>query len=198
MKRVTVLLLLTSASAFAPARQQQHHRSMIAATPSARPSSLPLNGSFDDYSQTDPDQYLAYQDTVVGTGDVAQEGKFVTVAYKGTLMSNGKKFDEGPGISFRLGEGRVIAGWEQGIVGMRVGGKRTLKIPPRLAYGDRGAPPVIPPGAHLNFDCELKAVASSPTEETLMQAKSMNPFNLVALALVFGNIVMLGINQITN
>ena len=162
--------------------------------PHAAPSLLSLNSaSFDDYSQTEPDQDLAYQDTVVGTGDVAEEGKVVTVAYKGTLMSNGKKFDEGPGISFRLGSRKVIPGWEQGIAGMKVGGKRVLKIPPRLAYGERGAGADIPPGAHIVFECELKGVASTPFEEIL--AQFMNPKNLLAFVLVIGNIILLVVNH---
>lgn len=153
--------------------------------PQAAPSLMSLNTSFDDYSQTEPDQNLAYQDTVVGTGDIANSGKVVTVAYKGTLMSNRKTFDEGQ-ISFRLGAGKVITGWEQGIVGMKVGGKRVLKIPPRLAYGERGAGAVIPPGAHLVFDCELKGIASNQIEETIAE---VNPFNLLTFVLVAGNIL---------
>ena len=65
------------------------------------------------------------------------------MGYKGTLMSNGKQFDEGS-ISFRLGEQKVIPGWERGIMGMKVGGQRILKIPPQLAYGQRGAGTIIP------------------------------------------------------
>ena len=190
MARFLLLLLFTTTSAFAPARQHQRQQqpSMLV-KPHVVPSLLSLNSaSFDDYSQTEPDQDLAYQDTVVGTGDVAEEGKVVTVAYKGTLMSNGKKFDEGPGISFRLGSRKVIPGWEQGIAGMKVGGKRVLKIPPQLAYGERGAGADIPPGAHLVFECELKGIASNQFEEALAKS-SMTPLNAVAFVLVFGNIV---------
>ena len=187
LNHLLVLLLIATASAFAPTRQ--HHQSMLI-MPSSQTSRSSLNGaSFDEYSQTEPDQDLAYEDTVVGTGDVAMEGKLVTVAYKGTLMSNGKKFDEGPGISFRLGEGRVISGWERGIVGMRVGGKRILRIPPRMAYGDRGAGDAIPPGAHLEFDCELKAIASNQMEEKMAEASSMNPFKAAATVFVGGSII---------
>mmetsp|Transcript_7406 Transcript_7406/g.13320 ORF Transcript_7406/g.13320 Transcript_7406/m.13320 type:complete len:201 (+) Transcript_7406:272-874(+) len=189
MTRFLLLLLFTTTSAFAPTRQHQHGQPSMLAKPQAAPSLLSLNSaSFDDYSQTEPTQWLAYQDTLVGTGDVAQEGKVVTVAYKGTLMSNGKKFDEGPGISFRLGEGRVIAGWEQGIAGMKVGGKRVLRIPPQLAYGERGAGEKIPPGAHIVFECELKGIASNQFEEALAKS-SMTPLNFVAFVLIFGNII---------
>eukprot|EP00579_Thalassiosira_antarctica_P001415 CAMPEP_0201870610 /NCGR_PEP_ID=MMETSP0902-20130614/3690_1 /ASSEMBLY_ACC=CAM_ASM_000551 /TAXON_ID=420261 /ORGANISM="Thalassiosira antarctica, Strain CCMP982" /LENGTH=200 /DNA_ID=CAMNT_0048396295 /DNA_START=132 /DNA_END=734 /DNA_ORIENTATION=- len=195
MTRFLLLLLFTTTSAFAPTRQHQHGQPSMLAKPQAAPSLLSLNSaSFDDYSQTEPTQWLAYQDTLVGTGDVAQEGKVVTVAYKGTLMSNGKKFDEGPGISFRLGEGRVIAGWEQGIAGMKVGGKRVLKIPPQLAYGERGAGADIPPGAHLVFECELKGVAGSELEESFAEV-SMNPLKILAFVLVISNFVYVAVHH---
>lgn len=93
-----------------------------------------------------------------GTGAVAQAGRAVTVHYTGWL-TDGKKFDSsldrGQPFAFVLGQGRVIKGWDEGVAGMKVGGKRRLIIPPALGYGDRGSPPVIPPGAELIFDVEL-------------------------------------------
>eukprot|EP00985_Skeletonema_marinoi_P022612 scaffold14535_cov198-Skeletonema_marinoi.AAC.1 len=149
------LLLLSAANGFVTPSATSSTRQHVIMQPIISSSSLKL-GSFDEYSQTDPDQDLAYEDTLVGTTDgVAMEGKFVTVAYKGQLMSNKKVFDEGQ-ISFRLGDNKVIKGWDRGLIGMKVGGKRVLKIPPQLAYGDRGAGDVIPGGAHLQFDCESK------------------------------------------
>ena len=156
-------------------------------------SSLKL-GSFDEYSQTDPDQDLAYEDTLIGTttdgntNNVAMEGTFVTVAYKGQLMSNNRVFDEGQ-ISFRLGDNRVIKGWDRGLIGMKVGGKRTLKIPPQLAYGDRGAGDVIPPNSHLQFDCELKSIANNAIEEKIAEASSMNPAKQFLYVFVAGSII---------
>lgn len=170
MKSFILLLLLAATSAFAPA--QRRPVLMIQSQAAVAPSLITLNGvEFDEYSQTEPTQDLGYEDTLIGTGDMAMEGKVVTVAYKGTLMESGKTFDEGS-ISFRLGEGRVIAGWERGLVGMKVGGKRILKIPPQLAYGDRGAGDAIPPGAHLQFDCELKSIASNQMEEKVAELSS--------------------------
>lgn len=181
MKRVLLLLLAaTSVYGFAPATRTRHHPRPVLVKPSsqvvAAPSLLPLHlGNFDEYSQTLEDQDLAYEDTLVSdSDDVAMEGKFVTVAYKGKLMSNNKQFDAGS-ISFRIGENRVIPGWERGLVGMRVGGKRTLKIPPRLAYGDRGAGDAIPPGAHLEFDVELKGIANGAVDEKIAEMTSMRP-----------------------
>ena len=96
-----------------------------------------------------------------GAGAEAVAGKTVTVHYVGTL-TNGQKFDSsrdrGSGFSFRLGAGEVIAGWDQGVAGMKIGQMRRLTISPDLAYGARGFPPVIPPNSTLVFEVELLSV----------------------------------------
>ena len=96
-----------------------------------------------------------------GTGTEAVKGSNVTVHYTGWL-TNGKKFDSSldrnQPFQFTLGAGQVIRGWDEGVAGMRVGGKRQLRIPPELGYGARGAGNVIPPNATLIFDVELLAV----------------------------------------
>lgn len=105
---------------------------------------------------------LQYIDVVVGEGPEAKGGEKAVVHYTGWLYNNrekGKKFDSsvdrGEPFKFPLGGRRVIAGWDEGVKGMKVGGKRTLILKPDLAYGARGAPPVIPPLATLMFDVEL-------------------------------------------
>jgi len=104
---------------------------------------------------------LQYWDITVGTGATAVSGKAVSVHYTGWL-TNGTKFDSsldrGQPFVFTLGEGQVIPGWDEGIAGMKVGGKRQLRIPPSLGYGDSGANGVIPPNATLIFDVQLLGV----------------------------------------
>jgi FKBP-type peptidyl-prolyl cis-trans isomerase FkpA len=101
---------------------------------------------------------LRYQELAKGEGKEAAAGKVVVVQYTGWLP-NGEKFDSSRDrnepFSFTLGAGQVIAGWDEGVAGMKVGGRRKLVIPPDLGYGTAGAPPDIPPGATLVFDVEL-------------------------------------------
>ena len=108
---------------------------------------------------------LSYTDEVVGTGPEAKAGQQVSVHYTGWLYEGGKKGkkfdsskDRGQPFGFPLGGGQVIKGWDEGVAGMKVGGKRNLVIPPELGYGARGAGGVIPPNATLTFDVELLGV----------------------------------------
>ncbi|KAH8386319.1 hypothetical protein KR200_010155, partial [Drosophila serrata] len=100
-------------------------------------------------------------DVVTGKGDEAKPGKRVSVYYIGRLQSNNKTFDsllKGKGFKFALGGGEVIKGWDVGVAGMKVGGKRRITCPAHMAYGARGSPPTIPPNSTLVFEVELKAV----------------------------------------
>ena len=105
---------------------------------------------------------LEYEDSIVGSGELATKGQSVTVHYTGWLYNNGvqgAKFDSSKDRNdpfvFSLGAGMVIRGWDEGVAGMQVGGSRTLIIPASLGYGARGAGGVIPPNATLKFDVEL-------------------------------------------
>lgn len=104
---------------------------------------------------------LKYIDQVVGTGASPSPGKQVTVHYTGTL-ENGQKFDSsvdrGQPFTFTIGVGQVIKGWDEGVMSMKVGGKRKLIIPAKIGYGASGSPPAIPPNATLLFDVELLEV----------------------------------------
>ena len=104
---------------------------------------------------------LEVTDIWAGDGEEAKAGRTIRVHYVGVAYSTGEEFDaswnRGEPLEFQLGIGRVIAGWDQGIQGMRVGGRRRLVIPPHMAYGDRGAGNAIAPGETLIFVCDLVA-----------------------------------------
>jgi FKBP-type peptidyl-prolyl cis-trans isomerase FkpA len=109
---------------------------------------------------------LKYVDQKVGTGDVAMKGNTVSVHYTGWLYVDGKRgakfdssLDRNSPFQFRLGAGEVIRGWDEGVEGMKIGGKRELIIPPNLGYGPKGFPGAIPPNATLNFEVELLKVS---------------------------------------
>ena len=107
------------------------------------------------------DDQLVIEDTVIGTGKTAKAGDQVRVHYRGTLLDGTKfdaSYDRNQPFTFTLGAGEVIKGWDQGVDGMKEGGKRTLTIPSSLAYGSRGAGGVIPPNATLKFEVELLSI----------------------------------------
>jgi peptidylprolyl isomerase len=109
-----------------------------------------------------PSYQLELEDIVVGDGDEAVSGRVVEVHYVGVSWKTGRQFDaswdRGSTFNFRLGKGKVIAGWDQGVTGMKVGGRRRITIPPMLAYGKRGAGGVIGPDETLVFVVDLIAV----------------------------------------
>ena len=112
-----------------------------------------------DFPDGEPPAELRITDIWEGDGTAANPGDRVTVHYVGVAYSTGEEFDaswnRGDPLQFQLGAGHVIAGWDQGVQGMKVGGRRQLIIPPDLAYGDRGAGNVIAPGETLIFVCDL-------------------------------------------
>jgi len=115
-----------------------------------------------DFPGGEPPAELQIRDIWVGEGAEAKPGQVVTVHYVGVAFSTGEEFDaswnRGEPFRFPLGGGRVIAGWDQGVAGMKVGGRRELIIPPHLGYGDRGAGGAIKPGETLIFVVDLLAV----------------------------------------
>jgi peptidylprolyl isomerase len=113
----------------------------------------------------EPPSELVVQDLIVGKGKAAKSGDTVSLQYVGILFEDGNEFDAswqgdkpGEALAFPLGTGQVIPGWDEGIVGMKEGGRRKLIIPPDLAYGAEGFPPDIPPNATLIFDVDLEKV----------------------------------------
>ena len=124
-------------------------------------SSQPTRPEIDIPGDTPPTD-LVVEDLSVGTGSEATPGSTVSAHYVGVAHSTGEEFDaswnRGAPLDFPLGAGRVIQGWDQGIAGMKVGGRRRLTIPPHLAYGDRGAGGAIKPGETLVFVVDLMDV----------------------------------------
>ncbi|MER7912135.1 FKBP-type peptidyl-prolyl cis-trans isomerase [Streptomyces sp. NPDC057217] len=116
-----------------------------------------------DFPGGEPPKDLEIKDVWEGDGEIAEAGDAVQVHYVGVAFSTGEEFDaswnRGTPLGFQLGIGQVIQGWDQGVQGMKVGGRRQLIIPAHLAYGDRGAGSAIAPGETLIFVCDLVAVA---------------------------------------
>lgn len=115
-----------------------------------------------DFPEGEPPNELQLNDEVVGEGAEATAGRTVSAHYVGVAYSTGEEFDaswnRGQPLDFKLGAGQVIEGWDRGIAGMRVGGRRKIVIPPHLAYGERGAGGVIGPGETLIFVVDLMDV----------------------------------------
>jgi len=165
---LTIVGLLVFAASSAKIGQSVTDAGQLATAVSPSPTEIPM----DNNSQTPTPQgtvapvtSLKIEDEVVGTGDEAVAGKSVTVNYTGTL-TDGTKFDSNVDpkflhvepFVFPLGAGRVIEGWDKGVAGMKVGGKRKLTIPASMGYGAAGAPPSIPGNATLIFEVELLKV----------------------------------------
>lgn len=149
---IAVSVLLVAGFACTSKNQSATTGSGAANTGGAQTASAPQAAAVTD---------LKIEDLTVGNGAEAVAGKKVTVHYTGWL-TNGTKFDSsldrGQPFPFPLGAGRVIQGWDKGVAGMKVGGKRRLTIPPQMGYGERGAPPVIPPNSTLIFEVQLLGV----------------------------------------
>ncbi len=152
---VVIVFILVAVAVWAQTSTQTPvHRHVQAVPNTAAPTKVIGDG-------VKTDSGLQYWDIRVGTGEVAKDGDHVKVHYTGWLTT-GKKFDSSVDahhpFDFTLGKGEVIKGWDEGITGMKVGGKRQLRIPPELAYGTNGYPPLIAPNATLIFDVQLLAV----------------------------------------
>jgi len=143
-----------------PEPMQSEPTTAAEAKPAAQPAPTPAPTPAQP--APDPNAKLEIKDLVVGKGAEAKAGDTIKVHYLGTL-ANGEKFDASKDhgtepFTFDLGKGRVIKGWDDGVAGMKVGGKRKLTIPPHLGYGARGAGPKIPPNSTLVFEVELVEV----------------------------------------
>ena len=158
MLRLVLVIVVLAGAAFLFAQTKKSDKPAAAATPS--PAAAAKRNGPDEISgkpKSTPSG-VEYWDTNVGTGKEATNGRKVSVHYTGWL-TNGKKFDSSRDrdepFDFTLGAHQVITGWDEGVLGMKVGGKRQLRIPPSAGYGKAGAGNVIPPNAYLIFDVEL-------------------------------------------
>ena len=163
MKKTTALLCALALAAPA-ALAQTKPAAQAGATKAApaAPNAAAPEAAKKESKMVKTESGLAYEDLVVGTGASPAPGQTCVMHYTGWLWVNdakGEKFDSsvdrGRPFEFPIGRGRVIKGWDEGVATMKVGGKRTLLIPPQLGYGERGAGGVIPPGATLLFEVEL-------------------------------------------
>jgi peptidylprolyl isomerase len=159
-RKFVVLVLTIFIAAFGVAQTAKKSTKIVHTRPNTKaPTKVTGDG-------VKTDSGLQYWDIVVGTGKVAKEGDGVRVHYTGWLP-NGKKFDSsvdaGRPFRFVLGNGEVIKGWDEGVAGMKVGGKRQLHIPPDLGYGENGTPDgTIPPNSPLIFDVQLLSIQDPP------------------------------------
>ena len=155
MKKNVATVVIVLAVAVALAAQSPTHKPAQAVRPN---TTAPTKVTGDGVKA---DSGLQYWDIKVGLGALAKAGDHVKVHYTGWLTT-GKKFDSSVDArqpyDFTLGQNEVIKGWDEGVAGMKVGGKRQLRIPSELAYGEAGHPPQIPPNATLIFDVQLLAV----------------------------------------
>jgi|Transcript_22082 hypothetical protein len=180
MKSRSLLLALLGlwfTSAFVPQARTSQFRTRL------------LGADFEKFAPGERE--LAKRDVRIGKGEPAKEGDVIRIKYKGLLLEDGFQFDAGT-FSFQLGEGTVIRGWDQGLLGVRKGGKRILKIPPNLAYGRAGAGALIPPNADLQFECEIKSVASGPIGKAIASLGLGLNFKTIAIAFVASYIFLGG------
>src|SRR5215472_6230025 len=155
---IAILATLTLLSAFVVSQTTTYRTTPLRVPNTNAPTKVTGDG-------VKTDSGLQYWEIKIGTGAVASDGDHVKVHYTG-WFTDGKKFDSSVDAhqpySFTLGKGDVIKGWDEGITGMKVGGKHQLRIPPELAYGDAGYKKIVPPNATLIFDVQLLAVTPTP------------------------------------
>ncbi len=166
MREPTALLYALALALAAPVALSQEKPVSKASAPKAAAESEAAPATANkETKMVKTESGLGYEDLVVGTGASPETGQTCVMHYTGWLFENGAKgakfdssVDRNRPFEFPIGRGRVIKGWDEGVATMKVGGKRTLLIPPQLGYGDRGAGNVIPPGATLLFEVELLGV----------------------------------------
>jgi peptidylprolyl isomerase len=162
-RRLLVLVLLAALALAGCGDSSEDEATAPASTSTPTPEATPAPTKPEvEVPRGKAPERLVKKDLVVGTGPAAKAGESVSVHYVGVSYLNGRQFDAswdtGQPFSFQLGAGQVIPGWDQGVAGMKVGGRRRLVIPPDLAYGPQGSPPAIGPNETLVFVVDLLAI----------------------------------------
>lgn len=148
---IQALFVFVTVNAFQPLQSLHRPTSFLRSTEEA---------AVDPFETYRPGSQLAWKDTKEGTGDVVEEGDVITVAYTGYLFSNHEEFGKNDALTFKLGGGNVMPGFEEGVKGLKEGGKRIIRVPPELAYKDKGAGyGKIPPNSDLEIEVEVTKVA---------------------------------------
>jgi len=189
IKTTIYLVLIVGVSAFSPAPDPRRFRTH------SYLSADPLPEADNAYDAFTAGSDLAFQDDKVGSGETIEDGDVLTVDYNGFLFSNKERFSKIEGLKFRYGEGKIMPGFEQGIQGMKLGGVRRLRIPPSLAYGEKGSKGVIPPNADLEFEISLKDIARGPIASNLALVGQNRAILLVILFAVSVFAPMIGIGE---
>jgi len=145
---------------------------------------------FEAYQTTGEQTTVVFKDTLVGSGYAVgdEESQQLRLSYKATFLDPkpGYQFDFSEGFVCKTGENKVLPGFEEGLKGMKVGGKRTIKIPPNKGYGDKWYKGTIPPNAHLQFECELLNIAQTPQEEFMENLNNFGVGRAVGIAVCVG------------
>jgi FKBP-type peptidyl-prolyl cis-trans isomerase len=147
---------------------------------------------FESYKKGGP---LAWKDLTVGEGEPVAEGDVLTVAYVGTLFETRKQFEKSPKLNFKLGDGAVMPGLEKGVEGMKTGGKRIIRIPSVMAYGERGARDKIPPNTDLEFEIEVEKISRGIFETNLTMIGQNRAMGFVALIVLSILAPMIGVGE---
>jgi FKBP-type peptidyl-prolyl cis-trans isomerase len=197
-------LLLSNGAAFTSVQQSmsmQRYRSTSTthlfstqASPLEVVDSEAQDDPFNSYEIADTQKTIAFKDTKVGSGSTAEKGNLVQVKYSAKLMgskytANIKEF-EVPNQVFQTGEQRCLPGLEEGMMGMKVGGSRLIRVPPNKGYGDKWYRGVVPPNSHLEFDCTLVNVAQNGGEEFMMKLEQFGIERAVGAGLCFAYLAL--------
>lgn len=189
--RSLLLVALIAASAFttlafAPPSRQLHRQQ------SARFALevVEEDDPFENYQTTEEQRTIEFKDTEIGTGYTVgeQPEQQLTIAYTATFLepNPGAKFDFSKNFVCKTGQNKILPGFEEGLKGMKVGGKRTIKIPPNKGYGDQWYKGTIPPNSHLQFECELVKIDQTPQEEFMTALDNFGVGRAIGLAVCIG------------